>query len=159
MAPFHVTAVGPYRYIYQTTSFWNKDLKKPRNIKKTIGKVDNTNNKIIFKPDFMQSYKNKTIRLFGQDIDIHNPILPSNGVNKEPFIGNKVNTIEQKNIPLSVISHEILPINLNTIEDVHQFLSNYSKYGLKYFFNKITDKINLRNILKSSLPKIYDDIL
>ena len=151
MTCYHLTHRGKYQYVCQSDSYWNKELKKAENNKTIIGKVINNSGKIEFNELFLKNYPDETIKIGDSIISIFNPYI---SFEKR----NCINNIERDNININkdviIQSNEVE--NLNIIQNV---LDSYKKFGLTFLFNNIANSTNLINVLKSSIPKYWEQIL
>jgi transposase len=147
---YHLSSVGKYNYVLASESYWDKDEKKSKNHKNSIGKIQKNTNKIIFKPKFLRTYNEKTIKIEGQIIEIDNPYIKSKKLKDIPS-----NDLLENNVD----NTKDLSIHLDNIDTILKVFDTYKKYGLKYLFDNILKITNLEQILKRSIPKYYDQII
>jgi hypothetical protein len=142
-----------YITLYEIISYWDKDKKRPDNTRIPIGKVQKDTGRIIFKQNFLDRYDKNTIITKSQIIDLKNPFYIDKLIDKKN-VENKdiIEVNDDVNIDNNTKSTSD---RLNTIQEI---LDTHKKYGLKYLFDKIADKIKLKDILRRSI-KSFDNII
>ena len=123
--------VGKYTYLYESTSYVD-ELKRPRNTKIKIGKIDIKTGK----PVYTQEYLDK-LNAEGKPL----PVLKPDP--KEKVIQNQVSQDQ-----VSLTSDVLLGI----VESV-------TFYGGYYLLSKITEKIGLKAIVQKVFPNVWENIL
>jgi transposase len=152
---YHFQLVNKYWYLFESTSYWDKIKKSPRNKKHIIASYKTNTKELIFKPEFLKNHNNKSIKINNEVIIVKNQVYTNISLNKPeklPLMPTKElenvnNDLKNINIPL---------INLYTIQEC---LGSHKKYGLKYSLGSIANKLNISKILKEIIPEYYQQIL
>ena len=116
-----------YTYIYESTSYWNKQEKRAENFKNSIGRIDTKTGETFYK----QEYINKLKREGKQTDDM------------QIWVDGRRKLIKQDSVSPEVI--ELAKEILDTIKD----------YGTAYFIYAISEKIGLLSILKEVFPRYW----
>jgi len=121
--------IGKYTYLYESESYWDPDKKRPDNKKERIGKID----LVSGKPVYTQGYLDK---LTLQGIPIDGMALWDRSRNSTT---SNSGTIGEAGIAASVI---------DTVKD----------FGVTYFLRELSERIGLLNVLRESIPGIWQEI-
>ena len=122
--------VGKYTYLYESESYWNKEKKRPDNKKTFIGKID----LLTGEPVYTQEYLDK---------------LASAG---ESIIDMKL--WDRQNEARVMIPN--VKVNGDTV--ALSIIDSVKDFGVVYFLRELSEKIGLLDILRDSMPDVWEDV-
>ncbi|MDR2442050.1 MAG: IS1634 family transposase [Deltaproteobacteria bacterium] len=157
MPSYFVDSQGAYCYIKQSTSYWDKEIKKSRSKQICIGKIDKETGHITLYPEFIESSTINSITIKGQIIDIHSQHNYLKSINDKYRESIRKGLAKHDDINGDYIESDnrlFEPLTYCPIE-IHSF----KNFGGSYFIKQIAEQINLLDILKEVFPKKWQFIL
>ena len=123
--------MGQYTYLYEATSYWDKNYQRTENFKNSIGRIDTATGETFYKQQYIDKLKRK-----GKPTE-----------NMQVWIDGRLAKAKRGNLSFD-----------NKMELAQEILGTVKDYGVAYFLQSIAEKTGLLKTLERAIPQCWEKI-